>query len=160
MVAAGGKVAPVIVVSSSAQTRLMSKDILGPVLPIRQVADVAKEMDVVAARDQPLGLSNFDRTAAPIDRFLGTTWSGGLTVIDGIIHLAQHRLRFGGTGAAGMGACHGRRGFEALSHLKAVLIGNECVALVQGRLTKAPSDRLWRRTADMMTGRRPDGGQR
>lgn len=37
------------------------------------------------------------------------------------MHLANHDLPFGGVGASGMGAYHGRRSFLAFSHEKAVL---------------------------------------
>jgi aldehyde dehydrogenase (NAD+) len=41
-------------------------------------------------------------------------------------HVALHclipQLPFGGVGASGMGAYHGRWGFEELSHRKAVLV--------------------------------------
>jgi aldehyde dehydrogenase (NAD+) len=40
-------------------------------------------------------------------------------------HIAMHcmvpQLPFGGVGASGMGAYHGRWGFEAMSHRRAVL---------------------------------------
>ncbi len=38
-----------------------------------------------------------------------------------VLHLAVPELPFGGVGASGIGAYHGRAGFERFSHLKAVL---------------------------------------
>ncbi len=37
------------------------------------------------------------------------------------MHIANHRLPFGGVGNSGMGAYHGRTGFEAFSHRRAVV---------------------------------------
>lgn len=49
----------------------------------------------------------------------GTT-SGGVTVNDTMLHVAQDALPFGGVGASGMGVYHGREGFEAFSKLRGV----------------------------------------
>jgi hypothetical protein len=37
-----------------------------------------------------------------------------------LLHIAQSALPFGGVGPSGMGAYHGREGFETFSHKKAV----------------------------------------
>ena len=47
--------------------------------------------------------------------------SGGACVNDVVSHMVGTGLPFGGLGASGMGAYHGRWGFEALSHRRAVL---------------------------------------
>ncbi len=156
--AAPGKVAPVLVVGPGAETRLMREEIFGPVLPIVPVADVAEALRRVNAEARPLALYYFDRDAARVDRVLRGTWSGGVTVNDCIFHLPQHRLPFGGIGPSGMGAYHGRRGFEELSHMKAVLVQNRVVGRLLSRLTKPPYDDLVRRITDMTIGRAPRGG--
>lgn len=158
-VAAGpGKVAPVLVVGPGEETRLMREEIFGPVLPIVPVADVAEALRRVNAGARPLALYYFDRDPARVDRVLRGTWSGGVTVNDCIFHLPQHRLPFGGIGPSGMGAYHGRRGFEELSHMKAVLVQNRIVGRILSRLTKPPYDALARRMTDLTVGRAPRGG--
>ena len=52
---------------------------------------------------------------------LERTSSGGACVNDVVIHLAIPELPFGGVGESGMGAYHGKTGFETFSHRKAVL---------------------------------------
>lgn len=47
--------------------------------------------------------------------------SGGAVVNHVAMHVLVPQLPFGGVGASGMGAYHGRWGFEALSHRRAVL---------------------------------------
>ena len=42
-------------------------------------------------------------------------------VNDTVIHLATSRLGFGGVGASGMGAYHGKAGFDAFSHRKSIV---------------------------------------
>ncbi len=46
---------------------------------------------------------------------------GGGCVNDVVIHLASSELGFGGVGESGMGAYHGRAGFEAFSHTKSIV---------------------------------------
>jgi coniferyl-aldehyde dehydrogenase len=54
-------------------------------------------------------------------RILNETRSGGVTINDTLLHAAVEDLPFGGIGASGMGAYHGKAGFETFSHRKSVL---------------------------------------
>ena len=47
-------------------------------------------------------------------------WGGGC-INDVVLHLATPELPFGGCGASGMGAYHGKFGFDAFSHQKSIL---------------------------------------
>ena len=47
--------------------------------------------------------------------------SGGAVINHAAMHCLVPSLPFGGVGASGMGAYHGRWGFETLSHRRAVL---------------------------------------
>ena len=47
--------------------------------------------------------------------------SGGVTVNDALIHVAQHDLPFGGVGSSGTGAYHGKHTFDTFSHQKAIV---------------------------------------
>jgi len=55
------------------------------------------------------------------DRVIASTSAGGVAVNATVLHLAVPGLPFGGVGASGMGAYHGRAGFETFSHRKSVL---------------------------------------
>ena len=55
-------------------------------------------------------------------KVLERTSSGGVTVNHTLMHLVNHSLPFGGVGASGMGAYHGRATFETFSHKKSVLV--------------------------------------
>jgi len=46
--------------------------------------------------------------------------SGGVSVNEALLHVAQHDLPFGGVGASGMGHYHAREGFMPLSKLRPV----------------------------------------
>jgi len=82
-------------------------------------------LDEVIARinagPRPLALYPFSHDRQRLDKLLANVMSGGVSVNDALFHVAQHDLPFGGVGESGMGHYHGRFGFEALSHQRAVL---------------------------------------
>lgn len=46
---------------------------------------------------------------------------GGGCVNDCIIHLATSNMGFGGVGESGMGAYHGKTGFDTFTHYKSIV---------------------------------------
>ena len=100
--------------------RLMQEEIFGPLLPIRPYRDLDQAIDFVNARPRPLALYLFDDDAANVERLLGRTVAGGVTINDTILHIAQDDLPFGGVGPSGMGCYHGFAGFQTFSVRKAV----------------------------------------
>lgn len=114
-------VAPTVLRDVRGEDPVMEEEIFGPLLPVVPVADVAEATAFVAARPKPLALYVFSRDRATTDRVAGTTSSGGVGVNCTVQQLAVPGLPFGGVGESGMGAYHGRHGFEAFSHRKAVL---------------------------------------
>ena len=46
--------------------------------------------------------------------------SGGVSINEALLHVAQHDLPFGGVGPSGMGHYHAREGFETFSKLRPV----------------------------------------
>ncbi len=98
----------------------MHDEIFGPVLPIVPYKSLADAIAYVNARPRPLALYYFDRDASRVRQVLGQMTSGGACVNDTLLHIAQDDLPFGGVGPSGLGAYHGREGFETFSHRKAV----------------------------------------
>jgi aldehyde dehydrogenase (NAD+) len=56
-----------------------------------------------------------------VETTLTETTSGGVAVNNTLLHLANPGLPFGGVGPSGTGNYHGRHGFKAFSHERAVL---------------------------------------
>lgn len=98
----------------------MREEIFGPLLPVAAYDDLADAVRYVNARPRPLALYLFERDEARIQAILAGTVSGGVTINDTIVHIAQDDLPFGGVGPSGMGRYHGREGFLAVSNVKAV----------------------------------------
>ncbi len=105
----------------SPDDRIMQEEIFGPILPFLAVDDVAEAIDFVNDRDNPLALYVFtgdDRVAGEVTE---ATSAGGMCVNATLYHLAVPGLPFGGVGASGIGAYHGRSGFDTFTHRKSVL---------------------------------------
>ena len=52
---------------------------------------------------------------------MGEVSSGGAVINDTILHVGNHYLPFGGVGHSGIGAYHGKYGFDTFSHEKSIL---------------------------------------
>lgn len=116
----GGRMPPTVVLGAPEQSVLMTEEIFGPVLPIVPYSDLEGALAIVNRRARPLALYAFAKDPKTQRRILDGAISGGATLNGTITHIAQENLPFGGVGASGMGAYHGRDGFLRLSHARAV----------------------------------------
>jgi acyl-CoA reductase-like NAD-dependent aldehyde dehydrogenase len=114
------KMPPTLVFGAGDDSHLMREEIFGPVLPVVPYRELSEAIAHVNARPRPLALYMFDHDPAAVGRVLHETVSGGVTVNDTLLHIAQEELPFGGIGASGMGEYHGRAGFDTFSKRKAV----------------------------------------
>ena len=79
---------------------------------------VEEAVKLINGRDKPLALYVFTGRDKVADLFTRHTSSGGLCINDTIMHLGVEELPFGGVGASGMGAYHGKHGFDTFTHYK------------------------------------------
>ena len=113
---------PVIVTDPALDSDVMQQEIFAPILPLVHAETVTDAIEFVNARPRPLALYVFSQDDRLIDRVRSHTVSGGVCVNEVIVHVAQHDLPFGGVGHSGIGAYHGKAGFERLSHMKPVFV--------------------------------------
>ena len=102
--------------------KVMQEEIFGPLLPIVAYRDIDEAIAYVNARPRPLSLYFFGADGPNRRAVLKRTTSGGVTINDTLLHVAQEDLPFGGVGPSGMGAYHGEEGFRNFSHAKAVFV--------------------------------------
>ncbi len=100
--------------------RVMQDEIFGPLLPVVGYREFDAAIRYVNARPRPLALYLFDNDSERTRRVIARTVSGGVTVNDTLLHIAQESLPFGGVGPSGMGSYHGHAGFLTFSKLKPV----------------------------------------
>jgi coniferyl-aldehyde dehydrogenase len=115
-----GKMAPTLVTNAPDSTTLMQDEIFGPILPIVPYTALDDALAYINARPHPLALYYFGHDAAQLDHVLSQTLAGGVSVNETILHISQEALPFGGVGPSGMGAYHGRFGFDTFSKLKPI----------------------------------------
>ena len=114
------KIPPTLLLDVDDSMQVMQDEIFGPLMPVVGYDQVDETVDYINARPRPLGLYYFGDDSKEEERVLAHTTSGGVTVNDVVMHVAQEDLPFGGVGPAGMGAYHGIDGFRTFSHAKSV----------------------------------------
>jgi len=112
---------PVALRNAPEDSLIMQEEVFGPILPIVTINDIDSTIRYINNRPMPLALYWFGKNKEVMKRILNETRSGGVTINDTLLHAAVEDLPFGGIGASGMGAYHGKAGFEAFSHRKSVL---------------------------------------
>ena len=115
------KIEPTILDGVSPDDAVMGEEIFGPVLPVLTYGSLEEAVAFVESRPRPLALYLFTSSRENKRYVLSRCRFGGGCVNDCIMHLTTHSLPFGGMGASGTGAYHGRWGFEAFSHLEGIL---------------------------------------
>ena len=113
---------PHVLLDVSDEMQVMQEEIFGPILPVLTYHKLDDALRYVNAHAHPLALYYFDNDSQRVNRVLGATTSGGVTVNDVIFHIAQNNLPFGGVGPSGMGCYHGRAGFATFSKQKGVFL--------------------------------------
>ncbi|HYD36838.1 MAG TPA: coniferyl aldehyde dehydrogenase [Allosphingosinicella sp.] len=147
---AQGKIGPTVLLDAPAGSLFLTEEIFGPVLPILPYRDLDSAIATIAAGGRPLALYCFSNRRRDRERVLDGAISGGVTLNGTLLHVAQENLPFGGVGASGIGAYHGREGFKRFSHARAVhRIGFinvfERLGPPWGRMAKALGERLAKR---------------
>ena len=127
-VAAGGQsspstlqIAPTILDSVTADDPVMQEEIFGPILPVLTFERFEELYGLLTEQPKPLALYLFSENRPRIRQAMSRFCFGGGCVNDVVIHLATSAMGFGGVGESGMGAYHGKAGFEAFSHSKSIV---------------------------------------
>lgn len=113
--------APTLVTKVKGSMSLMSEELFGPILPVMSYDKLDEVINFIQGRDKPLALYCFSNDRELNERVLNETTSGGIVFNQVLIHLGNHHLPFGGVGPSGVGNYHGKFGFNAFSHERAVL---------------------------------------
>ncbi|MFI6480706.1 aldehyde dehydrogenase family protein [Nonomuraea sp. NPDC050663] len=114
-------IAPTVLAEVDPGAPVMREEIFGPVLPIVAVPDLSSAIAFVNERDKPLSLYAFTDSEQSRRRLLAETSSGSVGFGLPAAHLAVPGLPFGGVGASGQGAYHGKYSIDTFTHAKAVL---------------------------------------
>ena len=112
---------PIALINVSTEARVLHEEVFGPILPIVTIANTDAAIQFVNSKPNPLALYWFGKDKKNLQKVLQETRSGGVTINETLLHATVESLPFGGTGTSGMGAYHGKAGFDIFSHRKSVL---------------------------------------
>ncbi len=115
-------IAPTLISDPPHNSSLLQEEIFGPLLPLIPYDNEQEIIGFCHARPAPLALYLFTENRATSRRFISAIPSGGVCVNDTVMQLIPKELPFGGQGESGMGAYHGKTGFDTFSHFRSVLM--------------------------------------
>ena len=115
------KIEPTIMDNVTWEDAVMKEEIFGPILPVMTYDNLDEVIDIVESKPHPLALYIFSSDKKNIKKVTELCRYGGGCVNDVVVHLATPEMPFGGCGASGMGAYHGKFGFDTFTHKKSIL---------------------------------------
>ena len=126
------KIAPTIVRDVDDTMLIATEETFGPVLTVRPYHRLADVVDYINARPAPLVAYWFGPDGTAFRSFVQHTRSGGVARNDFAAQMIPSAAPFGGVGRSGMGAYHGKAGFDAFSHDRTV-VGSDLPFTITGR---------------------------
>ena len=115
------QIEPTVMVDVTWDDAVMQEEIFGPVLPILTYEKLNDVIAMLADMPKPLALYVFSENKRHIRTITERCSYGGGCINDVVIHLATSEMGFGGVGESGMGAYHGKIGFDTFSHHKSIV---------------------------------------
>lgn len=118
---ASRKIAPTLVQGVDPTMRIAEEEIFGPVLEVKTYTALPEVIDYVNERPCPLVAYWFGPDDRDFRHFVSNSRSGGVARNDFAAQMIPSAAPFGGVGRSGMGAYHGKAGFDAFSHHRSVV---------------------------------------
>lgn len=115
------QIAPTVMDNVIFEDAVMQEEIFGPVLPVLTYDSLDEAIGKINSMAHPLALYIFTSDKSAAEKVTSRCSYGGGCVNDTIIHLATSEMGFGGFGESGMGAYHGKDGFDTFTHYKSIV---------------------------------------
>lgn len=115
------RIEPTVMRGVTLDDPVMQEEIFGPVLPIITWNTFDEALNVIRSFPSPLACYVFSTSKVFQEQVIQAVPFGGATINDVVIHLANNYMGFGGFGESGMGAYHGKVGFDCFTHYKSTL---------------------------------------
>ncbi|MBD0777451.1 aldehyde dehydrogenase [Maribacter sp. ANRC-HE7] len=113
--------APTLVNEPKVDSKLMEGEIFGPILPIIAYDNDGVIHEYITRYGKPLATYVFSTNKKFQNKIITEYGFGGGAINDTVIQITNKKLPFGGVGASGIGAYHGKSSFELFSHQKAII---------------------------------------
>lgn len=115
------RIAPSIMRNPDLEGILMTEEIFGPILPVIEVESFEEALEFIARRPSPLAAYLMSESPRLQSIFSDRVRAGSIVHNAPLAQMVIPTLPFGGIGPSGMGAYHGRHGFERLSQMRSEL---------------------------------------
>ena len=115
------QISPTVMDNVTWEDAVMQEEIFGPILPVLTFETLDEVIQTVNRREKPLALYVYAQDKSFVRAITSRCAYGGGCVNDCVIHLASCHLGFGGVGESGMGAYHGKIGFDTFTHYKSIV---------------------------------------
>ena len=115
------RIEPTLMDHTDFSDAVMQEEIFGPILPILTFSSLDEAIRRINTLPHPLALYIFTSNRHSAKKITARCGFGGGCINDTIIHLATSEMGFGGVGESGMGAYHGKAGFDTFSHYKSIV---------------------------------------
>ena len=115
------RIEPTVLDNVSFSDPVMQEEIFGPIMPVLVFDSLEEVISKVNSMPHPLALYFFTSDKAAAKEITSRCGFGGGCINDTIIHLATTEMGFGGFGESGMGAYHGKTGFDTFTHYKSIV---------------------------------------
>ena len=115
------RIEPTVMDNVTFSDAVMQEEIFGPVMPILVFDSLDEVIRRINSMPHPLALYIFTSDKKAARKATARCGFGGGCINDTIIHLATSEMGFGGFGESGMGAYHGKTGFDTFTHYKSIV---------------------------------------
>ena len=138
------KYEPTVIYPVDIDEELVQKELFCPILPVVKYKDSAIRdvLNTISEREHGLTLYIFTRNVEWAKKVMQRMQFGGGCINEVCLHMMVKGVPFNGVGHSGMGAYHGKWGFDEFTHPATVLIG-----ATKGNLSmrEHPYGRSWKR---------------
>ena len=111
---------PTVMVDVHPQSKLMTEEIFGPVLPVQTYRSIEEPLEIINSKCKPLTLYIYSKNQQNIKYIIDHTRAGGTCINHSILQFSNHNLPFGGSNHSGIGKGHGFFGFQEFSNARGV----------------------------------------
>ncbi len=113
-------IAPTLMTAVSRESKLMTEEIFGPILPLYTYSDLDAVIQEINSREKPLALYIYSKKRKNIKHVIQNTRAGGTCINHNAAHFFNTNLPFGGSNNSGIGKAHGMEGFKSFSNARGI----------------------------------------
>jgi aldehyde dehydrogenase (NAD+) len=114
-------IGPTLLSEVNPESPVMTEEIFGPVLPVISFNTHEEVLTWIERNPYPLSLYVYTGSQATERFYTENVRFGGGCINNGVIHLGNPDIPFGGVGTSGIGQYHGRYGYDTFTRPKSIM---------------------------------------